>query len=85
MGTVVAARSYDPGMGEAVADRTINRKVVRSFAEPQKIPFLFKRDDADSLDHQIQSFAKSNNLQVVMSGEKPDYHGDQGDDVAVSG
>lgn len=35
------ARNYFPGMGKAVADRTVNRKIVRMFDEPQLVPFGF--------------------------------------------
>ncbi len=35
------ARDYFPGMGKAVADRTVNRKIVRKFEAPRLIEFSF--------------------------------------------
>jgi adenosylcobalamin-dependent ribonucleoside-triphosphate reductase len=67
-------------MGKAVADRTINRKIVRTYKKPRRIKFLVPRDDNQSLDIQIVKHAE--NQGYVTNGE---YHVAHGDDVAVSG
>ncbi|MCK1543335.1 ribonucleoside-diphosphate reductase [Bradyrhizobium sp. 179] len=83
MGVTTPARDYFPGMGQAVADRTVNRKIVRPFDQPQMIPFLIPRDDSSSLDDLMAAHAKSQGYDVGATGI--DYHVEHGDDVAVSG
>jgi adenosylcobalamin-dependent ribonucleoside-triphosphate reductase len=87
MGVTTPARGYFPGMGQAVADRTVNRKIARWFDEPQSIPFLIPRSDKTSLDEQIIAHAKSQGYETTNPGfEAPvEYHVAHGDDVAVSG
>lgn len=82
MGVNTPARDYFPGMGQAVADRTVNRKIVRPFDQPQSIPFLIPRSDETSLDEQIAVHAKS---QGYDTGSELDYHVEHGDNLAVSG
>jgi len=74
------ARSYFTGMGKAVADRTINRKIMRDYKKPKKVKFLLPRNDTTSLDDQIAAHAK--NQGYIFGGE---YHVDHGDEAAVSG
>ena len=74
------ARSYLPGIGQAVADRTINRKIERPLATPKAINFSIPRDDITSLDAQIAALAKSEGY--VCEG---DYHVEFGDDAVVQG
>jgi len=66
------AREYAPGMGMAVADRTINRKITRQVPLYKKHVDLPRRDDI-SLDKEVADWCKSNNL-VIDSYEVP--HGD---------
>ena len=47
------ARTYAPGMGQAVADRTINRRIVRRLPVPKRVPFEVPRDDTTSLESQL--------------------------------
>lgn len=66
------ARQYDKGMGEAVANRTVNRKIPKAVAAyPHQIT-LPRRDDA-ALDAEVAAWCKSNHL--VIDG----YHVDTGD------
>lgn len=74
------AREYSPGMGIAVADRTINRKIKRPVSCDTIVTFEIDRDDTTSLDSQIAKFAK--NAGWGFDGE---YHVDHGDDVKVTG
>lgn len=70
------AREYAKGQGEAVADRTVNRKIfvaVSPYTVKQSLP---RRDDL-SLDHQVDEWCKSNGYKV--SG----YHVAAGDDKEV--
>jgi adenosylcobalamin-dependent ribonucleoside-triphosphate reductase len=87
MGVNTPPRDYHPGMGEAVANRTVNRKIIRWFDKPQSIPFLIPRSDKTSLEDQIIAHAKSQGYELLppqYSGP-PDYFVEHGDDVAVSG
>jgi hypothetical protein len=85
MGVTTPARDYFPGMGQAVADRTVNRKIIRWFDEPQSIPFLIPRSDKTSLDDQIIAHAKSQGYETGTPLLPLDYFVAHGDDVAVSG
>jgi ribonucleoside-triphosphate reductase (formate) len=58
------ARSYAPGIGDAVANRTINRRVKESFTKPQRITKIFPRRDDVALDQVIASWAKSSGWDV---------------------
>lgn len=70
------ARSYAQGIGDAVADRTINRKIVRPVPLYYRIIDLPRRDDM-ALDHEVAEWCKSNNL--VIDGYEVPY----GDDLIV--
>lgn len=65
------ARTYDPGMGEAVANRTINRKITRPCKETKHI--TLPRQDATSLDDQVAAYCKSAGL---VSHSYEVLHGD---------
>lgn len=71
----VPARNYDKGMGEAVANRTVNRKIDRPTSRTQVIE-IPRRDDI-SLDDEVAAYCKSNNLKI------DGYHVDSGDDLLV--
>jgi len=70
------AREYAKGIGDAVADRTINRKVVRQVESYTKVIELPRRDDM-ALDHEVDEWCKSNN--IVIQG----YHVAYGDELIV--
>lgn len=70
------ARKYAKGIGDAVADRTINRKIVRQVAQ-YTLPIEVPRRDDMALDHEIDEWCKSNNK--VIDG----YHVEYGDDLIV--
>lgn len=70
------ARDYAPGMGQAVADRTITRKVTRHCVPYGHQAILPRRDDV-ALDDDVQSWCKSNGL--VIDG----YHVPHGDGLTV--
>lgn len=70
------ARSYAKGIGDAVADRTINRKVTRA-VEPYKKTIEIPRRDDMALDHEVDEWCRSNNL-VIES-----YFVQYGDDLIV--
>ena len=73
---ITAARVYDPGMGEAVANRTINRKIERpNFRIISGV--ILPRQDNTSLDDQVKAYGKSSNI-VIGS-----YSVDHGDDIHV--
>lgn len=73
------ARSYAPGIGEAVANRTVNRKVEKLTGEVDFVAFEVPRRDDMALDDEIAAYAKSQGL--VISG----YHVEYGDDLVVKG
>lgn len=70
------AREYAKGIGDAVADRTINRKVTRA-VEPYVATIDLPRRDDMALDHEVDEWCKSNNL-VIES-----YHVAYGDELIV--
>ncbi len=53
------ARDYTPGMGQAVADRTINRTTEQRFDPPQTVQFMLKVNHHDALDAQVAAWAAS--------------------------
>jgi ribonucleoside-triphosphate reductase (formate) len=57
------ARNYDKGMGEAVANRTVNRKIDR-YAD-RDVYVELKRHDDSALDDQVKAYCKSNNLKIT--------------------
>lgn len=70
------ARQYDKGMGEAVANRTVNRKVTKPVAQYERNIELPRKDDK-ALDDEVAAWCKSNNL-VIDS-----YHVFEGDGEKV--
>lgn len=74
-----APRNYAEGMGQAVADRTINREVV-DFNSPTKLNFTIPRDDGSSLEDQLDKFVR--NSGAVWDGE---YHVAHGNNETVDG
>jgi hypothetical protein len=56
------ARSYDPGMGEAVANRTVNRKITKSSIRLEEID-LPRRDDI-ALDDEVAAYCKSAHIKI---------------------
>lgn len=73
------ARDYAPGIGEAVANRTVNRKVEKLTGDVEFIAFEVPRRDDMALDDEIAAHAKSQGL--VISG----YHVEYGDELTVKG
>jgi hypothetical protein len=71
------ARTYTPGIGDAVADRTVNRKITRQVTTYTKNIELPRRDDM-ALDKEVAEWCKSNNL-VIES-----YHVLHGDELVVT-
>lgn len=72
------ARNYAEGIGVAVANRTINRKITRNFEQPEIIPASIARRDDMSLDHEVEEYCLSNGY--VIDG----YHVVFGDDMIVN-
>lgn len=70
------ARSYAKGIGDAVADRTINRKITDAVPLYKKIIEVPRRDDM-ALDAEVAAYAKSQGL--VIDGYEVPY----GDDLVV--
>jgi hypothetical protein len=77
--TLTPARSYFPGMGQAVADRTVNRKIKKPYTAEAVVTFELPRDDSSSLDSQVAAYAKAKGYAVGS------YHVDHGDGETVSG
>jgi hypothetical protein len=70
------ARNFAPGIGEAVAARTIVRKITRPVTPYTKAIEIPRRDDM-ALDHEIDEWCRSNNLVIEA------YHVTHGDDLIV--
>jgi len=66
------ARTYAPGIGDAVADRTVNRKIDRMHKPSVRRIEIPRRDDI-SLDYEVDEWCKSNKLlhsgYVVVEGD----------------
>ncbi len=73
--SLTPARQYDKGMGEAVANRTVNRKITKANARTVALT-LPRRDDV-SLDDEVAAHCKSANLKI------DGYHVEKGDDERV--
>ena len=73
------ARQYAKGIGDAVANRTINRKIKKLSGDVEFVQFEVPRRDDQALDDEIAAYAKSQGL-VIMG-----YHVDYGDDLVVRG
>ena len=71
------ARSYAPGIGEAVANRTVNRKVERLFDYIMLEPFEVPRRDDISLDHEIEEYCKSKGLLITGYDVTYEVNGEQ--------
>lgn len=56
------ARNYFPGIGEAVANRTVNREVEKLLDAPRKQVLNLPRNDGLALDQEVAAYAKSNGL-----------------------
>ena len=70
------ARNYAKGIGDAVADRTVNRKITRPVSPYSKTIEIPRRDDM-ALDHEVDEWCRSNHL-VIES-----YEVTYGDDLIV--
>jgi hypothetical protein len=64
-GNFTPARNFTPGMGEAVAARTITRKITKDVTPYTKDLEIPRRDDI-SLDHEVEEYCKS--LGLIKSG-----------------
>lgn len=71
------ARSYAKGIGDAVANRTVNRKVLTTTRKPVIITESVARNDAESLDHQVAVLADKHGVAGYT------YEVIAGDDVSV--
>lgn len=74
------ARNYDPGMGQAVANRTINRKIDRIAYPPRSVAIVLPRKDDMALDEEVTAHCKSNNIKI------DGYHVDSGngDNIGIT-
>ncbi len=53
------AKRYKPGMGQAVADRTINRKVIHKLRRPEVLIIKLKFHENKSLNDEIEIYCRS--------------------------
>lgn len=72
-----APKDFAPGIGRAVADRTVARLIEKQHDQVQFRQIELARDDAVSLDDQVAKHAKNEGL--LYSG----YHVSKGDDLTV--
>ena len=72
-----SARNYAPGIGDAVADRTINRKITRKLDHIEYEKIRLPREDSKALDEAVRAHCAANGL--IIDG----YHVDYGDDLIV--
>lgn len=70
-------KQFAPGIGRAVADRTVARLVERPNKTIQFKEVELPRDDKQALEKQIEAYCTNNNLKI--SG----HHVDKGDDLTI--
>ena len=58
----VPARQYSKGIGDAVADRTINRTIKTLLPNSKPVSITLPRQDNTALDAEVMAYAKSNGL-----------------------
>lgn len=58
------ARDYAPGIGDAVADRTINRTLRTPLAWPRSVVLSLPRQDDTSLDSEVAAYARREGLET---------------------
>lgn len=68
------ARDYAPGMGQAVADRTVNRITEQRFDPSRRVNFALPRNDHIALDVAVAAWAKGEGW--VFDGSYQVEHGD---------
>src|SRR5210317_1236220 len=71
------ARRYSPGIGEAVANRTINRKIYRPYKYKKGVTVCLERSDDQSLDDKVKQFAEEKGYEYEdykVTGENEDGH-----------
>jgi adenosylcobalamin-dependent ribonucleoside-triphosphate reductase len=54
------AKRYSKGMGQAVADRTINRKVVHKLRQPEKLIIKLRYHENISLNDEVEIYCRNN-------------------------
>jgi adenosylcobalamin-dependent ribonucleoside-triphosphate reductase len=52
-------RTYAKGIGQAVADRTINRVIIHKLKEPEKITIKIKHSQKLSLDEEVREYCRN--------------------------
>lgn len=75
------ARKYAPGIGDAVADRTINRKIFRPYDEPKIVKITVPRRDDSALDGEVAAYAKMNGYRI--EGYKVDHGNETNVEVSL--
>lgn len=58
------AKRYTKGMGQAVADRTINRKIIRKLKKPELLIVNIPHRKEMSLDEEIEIYCRSNGYTI---------------------
>lgn len=71
--SLTPARNYADGIGEAVANRTINRKVKNFYKEPRTQTIVLDRVDGQSLDKRVEEHCK---LEGLIVSNYTVLHGD---------
>lgn len=58
------AKRYTKGMGQAVADRTINRKIIHKLKRPEILEIEIPSNDEKSLKEEIENFCITNGYEI---------------------
>ena len=56
------AKRYTKGMGQAVADRTINRKVIHKLRHPEILKIKLQYHENLSLNEEIEIYCRTNGI-----------------------
>lgn len=70
-------KQFEPGIGRAVADRTVARMITDNYDEMEFLEIEIPRDDTKSLDAQVKEYVRNNGL--MTEG----FHVRKGDDMSV--
>ncbi|MGZ3808355.1 MAG: hypothetical protein ACXVCE_09730, partial [Bacteriovorax sp.] len=57
--TTETAKRYTKGMGQAVADRTINRKIIHHLKQPEIITIALPSHENLSLNEEVEIYCRS--------------------------
>ncbi|MBY0415862.1 MAG: hypothetical protein K2Q18_16945, partial [Bdellovibrionales bacterium] len=81
--TYTPAKHYTKGMGQAVADRTINRKIIHKLQRPQILKISLEINENLSLNEEIDIYCRNNGL-IISHHEILDQDRENSNSLSVA-